>query len=82
MTHSIAAGRFSLPIGSELKFSNCLAFLYQVLELLKFLSSRVLRLAYKAIAYKKCVYSGYFEVESETITIKLTERKIFVPISV
>ncbi len=39
---SIAAARFSLLIGLELKFSNCLVFLYPVLELLKFFYCRVL----------------------------------------
>ena len=39
---SIARARFAMPIRSELKFQNCLAFLYPVLDLLKFQSGREL----------------------------------------
>ncbi len=39
---SIAAVRFSLLIGSELKFSNCLPFFYPLLEYVFFLSSTAL----------------------------------------
>ncbi len=54
---SIAASRFSLSIGSELKCSSCFAFFYAVLELPKFLFCRELSylFIYKEIAYKKCV---------------------------
>ena len=53
---SIAAARFSLPIGSELKFSNCLAFLYAVLELLKLLSFSSTDLLIKLLLTKNYVY--------------------------
>ncbi len=54
---SITAWRFSLQFGSEQKLSNCLAFLYPVLELLKFCLTSTD--PHKAVAYKKNTFRNF-----------------------